>query len=40
VNSVDADLGRKEIIVHYAEPASPEKIEGLLKDINYPPSNG
>lgn len=36
VQSVQADLSTKQVVVTYGPPASPEKIETLLAEINYP----
>lgn len=36
VQSVQADLGSKQVVVDFAPPATPEKIEQLLAEINYP----
>lgn len=36
VKSVSADAGTKEVVVEYVAPASPEGIEKLLAEINYP----
>ena len=36
VSSVDADQETKKVTVIYEEPATPEKIESLLAEINYP----
>jgi copper chaperone CopZ len=36
VNSVDADQETKKVTIIYEEPATPEKIESLLAEINYP----
>lgn len=36
VNSVTADADKKEVVVQYALPATPESIEALLNEINYP----
>jgi copper chaperone CopZ len=36
VQSVQADLSTKQVVVTYEPPASPEKIETLLAEINYP----
>lgn len=36
VNSVEADAVKKEVVVQYDSPATPEAIENLLADINYP----
>ena len=37
VGAVEVDLDTKSVKVEYSPPASPEKIENLLKEINYPP---
>jgi copper chaperone CopZ len=37
VQSVQADLSSKQVSVEFAPPATPEKIEQLLAEINYPP---
>ncbi len=36
VQSVQADLVTKQVTVEYASPATPERIEQLLAEINYP----
>ena len=36
VQSVEADAVKKEVVVQYDAPATPEAIETLLADINYP----
>jgi copper chaperone CopZ len=36
VQSVQADLNSKQVVVTYEPPANPEKIETLLAEINYP----
>lgn len=36
VQSVIADLNTKRVVVSYDDPASEEKIEALLAEINYP----
>ncbi len=36
VQSVQADMNTKQVDVEYAPPATPEKIEQLLAEINYP----
>ncbi len=36
VNSVTADVVEKEVVVQYDLPATPESIETLLNEINYP----
>ena len=36
VTSVEADANTKKVVVGYEEPADEIKIEGLLKEINYP----
>jgi copper chaperone len=36
VNSIEADAVKKEVIVQYDTPATPESIENLLAEINYP----
>lgn len=36
VQSVQADLSSKQVIVSFQPPANPEKIENLLAEINYP----
>lgn len=36
VQSVQADMSNKQVVVDYAPPATPEKIEQLLAEINYP----
>lgn len=37
VRNVQADLSSKQVSVEFAPPATPEKIEQLLMEINYPP---
>lgn len=39
VTAVQADESSKQVTVSWQEPASWEKIEALLKEINYPPAN-
>lgn len=36
VGSVDADQSTKKVTIMYEEPATPEKIESLLAEINFP----
>jgi len=36
IQSVEADLAGKEVVVNFTDPATPEKIKLLLKEINYP----
>lgn len=36
VQTVDADMNTKQVVVTFDTPASEEKIESLLADINYP----
>lgn len=36
VQSVSADLNTKQVVVTFDAPASEEKIEALLAEINYP----
>jgi copper chaperone len=36
IKSVEADVAKKEVVVQYDSPATPEAIETLLADINYP----
>jgi len=36
VQNVTADLPTKTVKVSYADPATPEKIEQLLAEIDYP----
>lgn len=36
VQSVSADMNTKQVVVSYEAPASEEKIESLLAEINYP----
>lgn len=36
VKSIDTDLTSKTVTVTYMEPATKEKIETLLANINYP----
>lgn len=36
VNKVSADAATKEVVVEYDSPATPESIESLLAEINYP----
>jgi copper chaperone CopZ len=36
VQDVNVDLESKQVTVAYDAPASPEKIEALLTEINYP----
>lgn len=38
VTSVKADQESKKVIVSWQDPASWEKIEALLKEINYAPA--
>lgn len=37
VTSVKADQASKQVTVNWQEPASWEKIQSLLQEINYPP---
>jgi copper chaperone len=36
VQSVDVDVEKREVSVDYASPATKEKIETLMAEINYP----
>lgn len=36
VKSVNADAATKEVVVDFDTPATPESIESLLAEINYP----
>ncbi|HAD07459.1 MAG TPA: heavy metal transporter [Anaerolineaceae bacterium] len=36
VQSVQADLSTRQVVITYEPPANPEKIETLLAEINYP----
>lgn len=36
VQEVSADVNTKKVVVSYDAPASEEKIEALLAEINYP----
>jgi copper chaperone len=36
VKKVSADAATKEVVVDYETPATPESIESLLSEINYP----
>ena len=36
VKSVAADAVKKEVVVQYEAPATPESLEKLLAEINYP----
>ncbi len=36
VKSVEADANSKNVSISFEEPASEEKIEKLLEEINYP----
>jgi copper chaperone CopZ len=36
VTTVEADASTKIVVIEYEEPADETKIEGLLKEINYP----
>ncbi len=38
VGAVEVDMNTKSVAVEYSSPATPEKIEELLKEINYPPA--
>ena len=38
VTGVTADQETKQVTVEWAEPASWQKIENLLAEINYPPA--
>jgi copper chaperone len=39
VTKVQADKDSKNVIVSWTDPATWEKIEATLKEINYPPAN-
>jgi len=39
VKSVEVDVQDREVIVEFVAPATPEKIEALLMEINYPVNN-
>ncbi|MHB8087897.1 MAG: heavy-metal-associated domain-containing protein [Anaerolineaceae bacterium] len=36
VKTVSADAATKEVVVDYDTPATPEAIESLMAEINYP----
>lgn len=36
IKSVSADAGTKEVVVDYDAPATPESIEALMAEINFP----
>ena len=36
VLSIEADLNSKKVQISFEDPATPEKIEALLAEINYP----
>lgn len=36
VRSVEADLQSKKVIIMYEDPATPEQIENLFGEINFP----
>jgi len=36
VQTVSADMNTKKVVVNFDAPASEEKIEALLAEINYP----
>jgi len=36
VKSVQADMDTRKVTVEYAPPATTEKIESLMAEINYP----
>ena len=36
VESVDGDVASKQVVVKYDAPATPEAMEKLLAEINYP----
>jgi copper chaperone CopZ len=38
VLSVQGDPESKQVVITYEEPATKEKIESLLAEINYPPA--
>ncbi|MCB0010068.1 MAG: heavy-metal-associated domain-containing protein [Anaerolineales bacterium] len=38
VQSVQADTASKQVTVEWSDPASWEKIEALLREIDYPPA--
>jgi hypothetical protein len=38
VQSVQADAASKQVTVEWADPASWEQIEALLREIDYPPA--
>jgi copper chaperone len=38
VQSVQADTASKQVTVAWSDPASWEKIEALLREIDYPPA--
>ena len=39
VQRVQADQTSKQVTVDFDAPATPEKIEAMLEEINYPPAN-
>ena len=39
VKQVNADLDSKRVSVTWEDPASWDKIESLLREINYPPAD-
>ena len=39
VKRVSADLESKRVVVEWEDPATWDKIEALLREINYPPAD-
>ena len=39
VQMVNADMGSRQVIVEWDDPATWEKIESLMVEINYAPTN-
>jgi copper chaperone CopZ len=39
VQTVKADMEKRQVLVEWGQPATWDKIESLLVEINYPPVN-
>ena len=37
IKTVEVDVGKKEIVISFEQPATEQKIRDLLMEINYPP---
>ena len=39
VGSVEVDINSKKVTIEYSDPVTPEVLEKILTEINYPPVN-